>query len=141
MIQACAGSAGTTSGKASSRLLGGHSSYLRGRQAIAALFPDKDTNGNAIRYQGDITLFGGSGVTTKFGGDIQLLAPGGQVVLDVEGEVPRARRGWSRKGNIEIYSKGSSLKVNNGGYGIWQTEDATARYAIDNLASLSSYSM
>jgi filamentous hemagglutinin-like outer membrane protein len=86
-------------------------SYLRGRQAIAMLFPDEDANGNAIRYQGDITLFGGSGVTTKFGGDIQLLAPGGKVVLGVEGEVPPSTAGLvtQGKGNIDIYSKGSIL--------------------------------
>ncbi|WP_454632794.1 filamentous haemagglutinin family protein [Bradyrhizobium cenepequi] len=88
-----------------------HSSYLRGRQSIAMLFPDRDANGNPIRYQGDITLFGGSGVTTQFGGDIQLLAPGGQVVLGVEGEVPPSTAGLitQGEGNIDIYSKGSIL--------------------------------
>ncbi|WP_456640315.1 filamentous haemagglutinin family protein [Bradyrhizobium sp. USDA 10063] len=88
-----------------------HGSYLRGRQSIATLFPDRDANGNPIRYQGDITLFGGSGVTTEFGGDIQLLAPGGKVVLGVEGEVPPSTAGLvtQGKGNIEIYSKGSIL--------------------------------
>ncbi|MBR7560638.1 hypothetical protein KC218_29250, partial [Mycobacterium tuberculosis] len=37
-------------------------SYLRGRDAIAALFPDATASG-------DITMFGGSGVRTLFGGD------------------------------------------------------------------------
>ncbi len=57
-------------------------SYLRGREAIAALFPAA-----AGSYDGDITMFsaksGNSVVTsasvhTDFGGDIQFLAPGGQ---------------------------------------------------------------
>ncbi|MDE1174711.1 MAG: filamentous hemagglutinin [Parvibaculaceae bacterium] len=37
-------------------------SYLRGRDAIVALFPDKDAQGNPITYTGNITMFGGSGV-------------------------------------------------------------------------------
>ena len=32
-------------------------SYLRGREAIATLFPTKDAQGNAIDYQGDLTMF------------------------------------------------------------------------------------
>ncbi|SFQ74163.1 filamentous hemagglutinin family N-terminal domain-containing protein, partial [Variovorax sp. OK605] len=32
-------------------------SYLRGREAIATLFPSKDAQGNAIDYQGDLTMF------------------------------------------------------------------------------------
>ncbi|MGO4686296.1 beta strand repeat-containing protein, partial [Hyphomicrobium sp. 2TAF46] len=53
-----------------------YGSYLRGRNVIAALFPDKDANGNLIVRTGDITMFGGSGVRTNFGGDIQMLTPG-----------------------------------------------------------------
>jgi hypothetical protein len=60
-------------------------SYLRGREAIAALFPETDASGNPIERAGDIILFGGSGVRTVLGGDIQLLAPGGQIVVGVEG--------------------------------------------------------
>ena len=32
-------------------------SYLRGREAIATLFPTQDADGNALRYQGDLTMF------------------------------------------------------------------------------------
>ena len=52
-------------------------SYLRGRAAIAALFPTSDVAGNSIRYDGDITLYGGAGVKTLFGGDIEM--PGGEL--------------------------------------------------------------
>lgn len=46
-------------------------SYLRGRQAIAALFPDHDAQGAPLRYDGGITLYGGAGVQTRAGGDIR----------------------------------------------------------------------
>ncbi|MES5488782.1 filamentous hemagglutinin family protein [Bradyrhizobium sp. INPA03-11B] len=86
-------------------------SYLRGRQAIAALFPDRDPTGAPIAYQGDITMFGGAGVRTIEGGNIQLLAPGGRILLGVEGVVPPASAGLitQGKGDIETYSKGSLL--------------------------------
>jgi hypothetical protein len=82
-----------------------HGSYLRGRNAIAALFPD------AAAYSGDITMFGGSGVRTQSGGDIQLLTPGGRTVIGVEGQVPPASSGLVTQGSgdIQIYSQGSIL--------------------------------
>ena len=49
-------------------------SYLRGRQAIAALFPETAPGA----WQGDLTLYGAAGIRSSFGGDIQLLTPGGQ---------------------------------------------------------------
>ncbi|UGV26743.1 filamentous hemagglutinin N-terminal domain-containing protein [Rhodopseudomonas boonkerdii] len=86
-------------------------SYLRGRQAIAALFPDHDATGVPIAYRGDITMFGGSGVRTIEGGDIQLLAPGGRILLGVEGVAPPSSAGLITQGdgNIDIYSQGSLL--------------------------------
>jgi filamentous hemagglutinin family protein len=82
-----------------------HGSYLRGRNAIAALFPD------GAAYGGDITMFGGSGVRTQSGGDIQMFTPGGRTVIGVEGQVPPASAGLvtQGKGNIQLYSKGSIL--------------------------------
>jgi hypothetical protein len=96
-----------------------YGSYLRGREAIATLFPDESA------YSGGISMFtAGSGlvgspsyviksgyVHTDFGGDIQLLAPGGQVVLGTEGLAPGADAGLitQGEGNIQIYSKGSIL--------------------------------
>ncbi|MEW6644100.1 MAG: filamentous hemagglutinin family protein [Pseudomonadota bacterium] len=82
-----------------------HGSYLRGRQAISALFPEAGT------YDGDLTMFGASGVRTLSGGDIQLLSPGGRTVIGVEGLVPPASSGLITQGagNIQIYSEGSIL--------------------------------
>ncbi|QWA10751.1 filamentous hemagglutinin family protein [Sodalis ligni] len=88
-------------------------SYLRGREAIAALFPREDA------YDGDITLFTAissglniSGyVHTDFGGDIQLLAPGGGVTIGTEGLTPGADSGLitQGQGDIQIYSQDSLL--------------------------------
>ncbi|WP_456710985.1 filamentous haemagglutinin family protein [Bradyrhizobium sp. USDA 4452] len=94
-------------------------SYLRGREAIAALFPDNAT------YGGDITMFtaatGTPGtasyqtqsgyVHTDFGGSVQLLAPRGKVTLGTEGLAPGADAGLitQGEGDIQIYSLGSIL--------------------------------
>jgi filamentous hemagglutinin family protein len=84
-------------------------SYLRGSNVIAALLPEKDANGNAIARSGDIVMFGGSGVRTVSGGDIELLAPGGQTIIGVEGQLVPASAGVVTQGagNISMYAKGS----------------------------------
>ncbi len=86
-------------------------SYLRGRNAIASLFPTHDVAGNALAYQGDITMFGGAGVHTNFGGDIQMLTPGGQQVFGIEGEAPPSTAGVITQGagDIQLFSNGSVL--------------------------------
>ncbi|MDD1136746.1 filamentous hemagglutinin family protein [Pseudomonas sp. TNT2022 ID233] len=86
-------------------------SYLRGRNAIASLFPTVDVAGNPIRYDGDITLYGGAGVKTLFGGDIQMLTPGGGQVFGIEGAAPPSTAGiiTQGSGNIQLYSEGSIL--------------------------------
>lgn len=86
-------------------------SYLRGRNAIAALFPTNDVAGNPIKYDGDITLYGGAGIKTLFGGDIQMLTPGGGQVFGVEGAAPPSTAGIVTQGtgNIQLYSEGSIL--------------------------------
>ncbi|MHA3735382.1 filamentous hemagglutinin family protein [Pseudomonas sp. Eth.TT006] len=86
-------------------------SYLRGRNAIAALFPSTDVAGNPLRYDGDITLYGGAGVKTLFGGDIQMLTPGGAQVFGIEGAAPPSTAGiiTQGSGNIQLYSEGSIL--------------------------------
>ena len=63
------------------------SSLARGRAAHAALEPDPaiaspSGTGDAI------TLFGGSGISTGFGGDISVLAPGGRLVLGLGSLAP-----------------------------------------------------
>jgi hypothetical protein len=82
-------------------------SYLRGRQAIAALFPETAPGA----YQGDITLYGASGIRSAFGGDIQLMTPGGQQVFGVEGVAPPASAGiiTQGEGSIQLYALGSIL--------------------------------
>ncbi|EIP99285.1 filamentous hemagglutinin family N-terminal domain protein [Opitutaceae bacterium TAV1] len=86
-------------------------SYLRGRQMIATLFPEEDAEGNPIERSGNITMFGGSGVRTQFGGGIQMLAPGGQIIVGVEGLVPPSTAGVVTQGagDIQMYSQGSIL--------------------------------
>ncbi|RIX85270.1 filamentous haemagglutinin family protein [Acidovorax cavernicola] len=80
-------------------------SYLRGREMIATLFPMRTA------LEGDITMFGGSGVRTQFGGDIDMLAPGGGIILGVQGAVPPATSGvlTQGQGNIRFFSEGSLL--------------------------------
>ncbi|MFN5282257.1 filamentous hemagglutinin family protein, partial [Bradyrhizobium sp.] len=99
-------------------------SYLRGREAIAALFPSTDAQGKPIAYGGDITMFSGiapngtggtylanAGIHTDFGGDIQILNPGGKTIIGVEGVAPGASAGLITQGsgNIDVYSLGSVL--------------------------------
>jgi hypothetical protein len=56
--------------------------YDRGYAAIAALFPSKDAAGNAIARRGDLNMFF-SQLKTEQGGDIDMLVPGGSVVVGV----------------------------------------------------------
>ncbi|MCT9826746.1 filamentous haemagglutinin family protein [Pseudomonas veronii] len=86
-------------------------SFVRSRAAINALLPSKDVAGNPIVYNGDITLYGGAGVHTLFGGNIQMLSPGGQQVFGIEGNVPPASAGVLTQGagDIQLYSRGSIL--------------------------------
>ncbi|ODU17719.1 MULTISPECIES: filamentous hemagglutinin family protein [Variovorax] len=86
-------------------------SYLRGREMIATQFPERDAGGNTIARGGDITMFGGSGVRTNFGGDIEMLAPGGKIILGVQGAVPPSTSGvmTQGQGDIRLFSEGSML--------------------------------
>ena len=103
-----------------------HGSFLRSRNAIAGLAPATDASGKAISYAGDIIMYRGvyvsrddatqrtprSGyVHTNFGGDIQLLTPGGKQVFGIEGEAPPSTSGVITKGggNIDLFSHGSIL--------------------------------
>ncbi len=86
-------------------------SYVRGRSAIARLFPETDVAGNPITYKGDITMFGGAGVHTNFGGSIQMLTPGGRQTFGIEGAAPPSTAGVITQGagDIQLYSLGSIL--------------------------------
>jgi hypothetical protein len=80
--------------------------YLRGTRAITTLFP-----GSAASYKGNLTLFGGAGIRTDFGGAIDVLTPGGQTIVGVEGAQPPPTAGilTQGSGDINIYSEGSVL--------------------------------
>jgi len=54
--------------------------YDRGYTAINTLFPTMDAKGNTLTYDGNLNLFF-SQVKTEQGGDINLLVPGGSVVV------------------------------------------------------------
>ncbi|QHI97393.1 filamentous hemagglutinin N-terminal domain-containing protein [Xylophilus rhododendri] len=95
-------------------------SYLRGRQAIAALFPETDAAGQTVQRQGAITLYQGTannaGIRTVAGGDIQTLTPGGATIVGVEGVTPAASADATPAGlltqgdgSIQMYSQDSIL--------------------------------
>ncbi|WP_082321725.1 filamentous haemagglutinin family protein [Variovorax paradoxus] len=86
-------------------------SYLRGRDAIAAMFPQHGADGQAIGYQGNLLMYGGSGIHTNLGGDIQVLTPGGAQTYGIEGAAPPSTAGLITRGqgSIELYALGSIL--------------------------------
>jgi hypothetical protein len=55
-------------------------SYSRGYTAIDTLFPATNSSGQALTYEGDVNL-AFSQLKTEQGGDIDLLVPGGSVVV------------------------------------------------------------
>jgi filamentous hemagglutinin family protein len=57
-------------------------SYNRGYTAINTLFPVTNAGGQALAYNGDLDMFF-SQIKTEQGGDIDLLVPGGSVVVGV----------------------------------------------------------
>ena len=121
-------------------------SYLRGRNAIAALFPETDAQGNAIARVGNLTMFqsaqgafANAGIRTVSGGAIQTLTPGGQTIVGIEGVTPAVSVGTQvvnpaglitqGSGDIQIYSQGSVLlglsrimTTFGGGIQIWSAE-------------------
>ena len=104
-------------------------SYARGRQAIDALLPGTNgamsMNGTPEGYAGALTMTSGdvllstanlgqfdSGIATEHGGDIDVLNPGGQLVIGTSGGAnPGAGTGiiTNGSGNIAIFSEGSVL--------------------------------
>ncbi|MDH7588965.1 filamentous haemagglutinin family protein [Serratia bockelmannii] len=89
-------------------------SYLRGREAIAALFPEERAADRPSAYQGDVLIYGDAGIQSQFGGDIQVLTPGGGQTYGQEGEAPTAKRGTPGvitlgAGNIQMYALDSIL--------------------------------
>jgi filamentous hemagglutinin family protein len=88
-----------------------YKSYVLGRDAIAMLFPNQSSSGAPITYNGNITLFGGSGIHTNFGGAIETLTPGGETLVGTEGTAPPSTAGviTQGSGDIDMYSLGSVL--------------------------------
>ena len=132
-------------------------SYLRGREAIATLFPATDAKGQKLSYKGDLTMFSGAlyaesgitgittrrpkpgvtylnekdwiaagrpaydvpyfrvldgGIHTDFGGNINVLAPGGRVLVGVDGGIaPGEGSGLLTQGagDIRLYAQDSIL--------------------------------
>ncbi|HXH46584.1 MAG TPA: filamentous hemagglutinin family protein [Bradyrhizobium sp.] len=91
-------------------------SYLRGREAISALFPANRPYGGDITVLTSASALGlgvrtGSGIRTLFGGDIQMLTPGGKQIIGVDGQVPPPTSGVVTQGvgDISLYSKDSIL--------------------------------
>ncbi len=94
-------------------------SYARGKQAISILFPAGQS------YGGDYTAFSAvsaptngsapalqdAGISTSFGGSVQLLVPGGQVILGEGTSAPGPGTGLLTRGSgdIDAYSSGSIL--------------------------------
>jgi filamentous hemagglutinin family protein len=80
-----------------------YQSYLRSRQMIATLFPDQTADGQTINRIGNFTMYGDAGIQTYFGGDIQMMAPGGQIILGRQQEsVPASTAGLVTQGNGDI---------------------------------------
>lgn len=96
-------------------------SYLRGQEAIAALFPTTGADGQKITYSGSLTMFSAenatnhgvtdSSILTDFGGSITTVVPGGQTIVGVSGVTPGAHAGilTQGSGDIDMYSEGSVL--------------------------------
>lgn len=132
-------------------------SYLRGRVAIATLFPATDAKGQKLSYKGDLTMFSSAlytesgiteittkrakpgvsylsekdwiaagrpaydvpyyrvldaGIHTDFGGDINVMAPGGRILVGVDGGfTPGEGSGLLSQGSgdIQLYAQDSIL--------------------------------
>jgi filamentous hemagglutinin family protein len=97
--------------------------YVRGDEAIAALFPTTSANGQKITYNGSLTMFSSppldssgqatlnGSILTDFGGSITTVVPGGQTIVGVSGVTPGAHAGilTQGSGDIDMYSGGSVL--------------------------------
>ncbi len=78
-------------------------SYLRGDETIATLFPISTANA------GSLTMFGASGIATEFGGDVNIVVPGGSATLGIASDAaPPSTSGvlTEGSGNVNIYTEG-----------------------------------
>ncbi len=86
-------------------------SYLRGRNAIAAMFPLQNPQSPAVTGSGNLLMYGGAGIHTDLGGDIQVLTPAGAQTYGVEGAAPPSTAGLITRGrgDIQLYALDSIL--------------------------------
>ncbi len=82
--------------------------YERGKDAIEALFPEKDEQGKIINYQGDISLVF-SAIKTLAGGDINLLIPGGKLDVGLAGKKGAEDLGIvvQQEGDLNVFALGN----------------------------------
>jgi filamentous hemagglutinin len=92
--------------------------YERAYAAIQTLFPGSVVGGETTAYHGDISLYANARIRTESGGDINLLVPGGDIILGFENQVPNlagqkdtARPGLLtlRGGGINTFSDGDVI--------------------------------
>ncbi|MCU5781108.1 hypothetical protein MA04_00408 [Alcanivorax balearicus MACL04] len=92
-------------------------SYLRGRRVIETLLPEMDSEMGTSGYQGDFTMFTTqdgnterSGlIRTEGGGDIQMLVPGGDLIIGLESVRPENGDNGiltQGSGDIQLFSQG-----------------------------------
>lgn len=101
-----------------------YKSYVRGKEAIATLFPSTNAAGQSIDYSGSLIMDSGdqaffvensasklwdSGVHTEFGGSIQIVDPGGAVTVGSNAITPGPNTGilTEGSGDVDIYALGS----------------------------------
>ncbi|MFY9349727.1 MAG: filamentous hemagglutinin family protein [Sphingobium sp.] len=106
-------------------------SYLRGRDAIASFLPGMGEGDEQGDYQGSITFLEAAGAHTYAGGDIQVLAPGGGLILGADGVAPPPTSGLltQGRGDIEVFTRESVLlglsrvfTTFGGGITMWSAE-------------------
>ncbi|KYZ86682.1 hypothetical protein A3Q32_15415 [Alcanivorax sp. KX64203] len=94
-----------------------YGSYLRGRRMIETLLPEMDSEAGISGYEGDFTMFttrDGSTersglVRTEGGGDIQMLVPGGDLIIGLEAVRPESGDNGimtQGSGDIQLFSQG-----------------------------------
>ena len=92
-------------------------SYLRGRRMIETLLPEMDSEAGTSGYEGDFTMFttrDGSTersglIRTEAGGDIQMLVPGGDLIIGLEAVRPESGDNGimtQGSGDIQLFSQG-----------------------------------
>jgi hypothetical protein len=96
----------------------GGKGYDRAYEAIQTLFPGTVIGGQTTAYRGNLSLYQLARIRTEAGGSINVLAPGGDIILGFENQVPNltgqkdtARPGLLtlRGGDINTFSDGDAI--------------------------------